>query len=226
MHLGLFSGIGPAASDYYYRRLIAIGHERGFALTLTMAHADSPTLLRNLGSGDKNAQVDIYLGLADRLARAGATVLAIPSVSGHFCVDEFAARSPLPICSILESVSDAVEAVGLQRVGLLGTRGTMESLFFGGIRSAEVVIPDQNLSEVHDAYVTIALSGQVDPASRSVLVEAGRSLVSREGAEAVLLGGTDLVLVMDGPDIDFPVVDCAGVHVEALALLAERSSAA
>ncbi len=224
MHLGLFSGIGPAATDYYYRRLIAIGHERRFPLTLTMAHADSPTLLRNLELGATEAQVEIYLTLAERLAHAGAEVLGITSISGHFCIDDFEARSPLPICSILRSVSAVVESAGYRRVGLLGTRGTMESAFFGGISSAELIAPSRELDRVHDAYVKIALSGEVDPESRSVLVEAGRDLVRHDGAQAVLLGGTDLVLVMDGPDIDFPVVDCAGVHVEALALLGARSS--
>ena len=93
--------------------------------------------------------------------------------------------------------------------------------FFGGISTAEVIAPQgADLPSVHEAYVKIAQSGKADPESRAVLVDAGRRLVSSDGAEAVLLGGTDLVLVMDGPEVDYPVVDCAGVHIEVLARLA------
>jgi aspartate racemase len=225
MHVGLFSGIGPAATDYYYRRLIALGHRRGFPLELTMAHADSPTLLGNLAARDVDAQVEIFVRLAERLARAGAEVIGVTAISGHFCIDEFTERSPLPVSSILEAVSREVAEGGFARVGLLGTAGTMESRFFGGIRTAEVLVPEANLAEVHEAYIRIAASGTVDADSRRILVEAGRSLVRDQGAETVLLGGTDLVLVMDGPDIDFPVVDCAGVHVNVLAELAEGGGA-
>ena len=221
MHLGLIGGIGPAATDYYYRKLIAIAHERDFPLELTIAHADSPTLLANLASNDTASQVDIYMGLAHRLVRAGADVMAITSISGHFCFREFVKHSPLPLCDILKTVSDAVETAGYQRVGVLGTRGTMESQVFGGISSAEVVAPGGDaLSRVHDAYVTIAQSGEADPESAATLLDAGRRLVMDDGVQAVLLGGTDLVLVMGGPEVDYPVLDCAGVHIDALALLA------
>ena len=97
----------------------------------------------------------------------------------------------------------------------------MQSRFFGGLVDAEVVIPEGNVVDVHEAYLQIARTGVADAASRDLLISAGRSLVESRGAEAVLLGGTDLVLVM-GAGLDFPVVDCAGVHVDALAELAAR----
>lgn len=103
----------------------------------------------------------------------------------------------------------------------------MESALFGGISTAEVVPPQgADLQAVHDAYITIALAGKSDPASARTLIDAGRRLVQAEGADAVLLGGTDLVLVMDGPDVDYPTVDCAGLHIDALAEMAARPEGA
>ena len=147
--------------------------------------------------------------------------MAVTSISGHFCLSEFREISPLPVCDILQTVSSGLQASGHDRGWVLGTKGVMESRLFGGITTAEVVAPTQmDLDLVHDAYVTIALAGEPDPASAEVLIEAGRRLVRSEQVDAVLLGGTDLVLVMDGPEVDYPVVDCAGLHVEALAALA------
>ncbi len=69
MHIGLIVGIGPAATDFYYRYLIAAAARIGRDLELTVAHADTPTLLRNQSTANDQAQVDIYLRLTERLHR-------------------------------------------------------------------------------------------------------------------------------------------------------------
>lgn len=71
MHIGLIVGIGPAATDYYYRQLISAAARAGKDLELTMAHADTPTLLRHQPEGNVQAQVDIYGRLTERMQRAG-----------------------------------------------------------------------------------------------------------------------------------------------------------
>ncbi len=221
MHLGLVGGIGPAATDYYYRQLISRFRARGQPLDATIVHADSPTLLANMDAGAVEAQVEIYGVLAGRLLDAGADVMAITSISGHFCVEEFRRESPLPVCNILETISSALSKAGYSRVGVLGTRGTMTTRLFGGITSAEVVAPSgPALDAVHEAYVSVAMAGAPDPVSRETLVDAGREMVRSQDVEAVLLGGTDLIVVMDGAELDFPVVDCAGLHITELARLA------
>ena len=69
MHIGLIGGIGPAATDYYYRRLISTSAKMDVTLELTIVHADTPTLLRNLASNDGAAQTAIYDRLTNRLKR-------------------------------------------------------------------------------------------------------------------------------------------------------------
>ncbi len=93
MHIGLIGGIGPGATDYYYRRLISTFAERNSALDLTIVHADAPTLLRNLASNDVAAQTSIYARLTARLVSAGAECVAVTSIAGHFCIDAFKAIS-------------------------------------------------------------------------------------------------------------------------------------
>jgi aspartate racemase len=86
MHIGVIGGIGPAATDFYYRRLIAAFASKKTPLELTIAHADAPTLLNNLASNDKAGQAAIFTRLTKRLAAAGANCVAITSIAGHFCM--------------------------------------------------------------------------------------------------------------------------------------------
>jgi aspartate racemase len=221
MHIGLIGGIGPAATDFYYRRLISTFARRKATLELTMVHADTPTLLNNLARNEAAAQTAIYTRLTNRLVLAGAECVVVTSIAGHFCIDEFKPVSALPVVDLLAEVSRAVEARGLKRVGVLGTRTVMETRFYGRIASAEIVPPrGADLDDVHGAYVAMAAAGFVTEDQRSIFKTAGRRLMEEQGAEAVLLGGTDLALVFHGESSDFPVVDCAAIHADAVATLA------
>ena len=157
MHIGLIGGIGPAATDFYYRRLISTFAVKKAALELTIAHADTPTLLSHLASDDAAAQVVIYMRLTNRLVMAGAECVVVNSIAGHFCIDAFKAVSPLPVVDIISEVGRAIEKRGLKRIGILGTRTVMETGFYGGVASAEIIPPGgQDLDDAHQAYVTMA----------------------------------------------------------------------
>ena len=152
MHIGLIGGIGPAATDFYYRRLIATFASRKTPLELTIAHADTPTLLKNLASSDKAAQATIFTRLTKRLAAAGSNCVAITSIAGHFCMDAFKAVSPLPAVDMIVEVNRAIAERGLSRVGILGTQTVMETRFYGGVTSAQIIPPrGQDLLDVHQA---------------------------------------------------------------------------
>lgn len=218
MHIGLIGGIGPAATDFYYRRLIATFARAKTPLELTIVHADTPTLLRNLSANDAESQVSIYQRLTKRLATAGAECVVVTSIAGHFCIDAFKAVSPLPVVDMISEVGEAVEARGLLRIGILGTRTVMESRFYGGISSAEIIPPDgPELEAVHEAYVSMATSGFVTDSQKSIFNAASRRLITEHGAEAIMLGGTDLALAFHEQTTGFPLVDCAAIHVDAIA---------
>jgi len=221
MHIGLIGGIGPAATDFYYRRLVAAFAGKKAPLELTIAHADTPTLLKNLASNDKAGQAAIFTRLTERLAAAGANCVAITSIAGHFCMDAFKAMSPLVAVDIIVEVNRAIAERGPTRVGILGTQAVMETRFYGGVTSTEIIPPSgQDLLDVHQAYVTMAASGVVTEAQRSVFDVASHRLLKDKGAQAILLGGTDLALVYDEQTSDFPLIDCASIHADAIARLA------
>ena len=142
MHIGLIGGIGPAATDFYYRRLISTFASKKAALELTIVHADTPTLLSNLASNDAAAQVAIYTRLTNRLVAAGAECVVVTSIAGHFCIDAFKAASSLPVVDMISEVGRAIEKRGLKRIGILGTRAVMETRFYGGVASLDFHGPE------------------------------------------------------------------------------------
>jgi aspartate racemase len=221
MHIGLIVGIGPAATDYYYRQLIAAAASAGNDLELTMAHADTPTLLRHQAEGNAQAQVDIFRRLTERMQRAGIARVAVTSIAGHFCIDAFKAVSSVPVIDLLDAVQREVKRRCVKRVGLLGTRVVMESRFYGVLEGVEVVAPTDDLTDVHEAYVAMASAGIASTAHREVFMRAGQSLVRDCGCESILLAGTDLALVFrKGVEPGFDVLDCAEAHAKAIAAFA------
>ncbi len=221
MHIGLIGGIGPAATDFYYRRLISTFASKKVALELTIVHAEAPTLLGNLASNAAANQVAIFVKLTNRLAAAGAESVAITSIAGHFCIDAFKASSVLPVVDMISEVNRAIEQRAFERIGILGTRTVMETRLYGGVPGVEVVPPSgQDLEDVHQAYVAMAASGIVTEAQRAVFVAASKRLLNDSGVEAIMLGGTDLALVFNARDTDFPLIDCAAIHADAIARLA------
>ncbi len=218
MHIGLVGGIGPAATDYYYRGLIDAAAEKGFTLELTMVHAEAPTLIKNQAAGDVAAQAAVFRRLAERLQAAGGDVIVITSIAGHFCIEDLKRTSPLPVIDIIEEVDRDLEQSGLRKVGVLGTRMAMETRLYGRVRAAELLAPaGDELGSVHDAYAAMAAAGAVTEEQRDIFLAASRRLIDEQGAEAIMLGGTDLALVFDGTDYGFGIIDCAKIHVDAIA---------
>jgi aspartate racemase len=224
MHIGMIVGIGPAATDYYYRQLIATMAHAGVDLQLTMAHADTPTLLHHQAENNQSAQVAVYMELANRLKRCGVEMLAVTSIAGHFCIEAFKRVSPIPVIDLLETVKVEVNRRGLKKVGLLGTRVVMASQFYGVLDGVQVVPPTAMLQEVHDAYVSMASQGMATEQHRAVFLEAANNLIREEGCESILLAGTDLALVFHkNSDPGFPLLDCAEVHAAAIAKYAMQA---
>ena len=227
MHIGLIVGIGPgpAATDYYYRYLISALASAEQNLTLTMAHADAPTLLRHQAAGNVDAQVEIYRQLTLRLHQSGIEQVAITSIAGHFCIDAFKAISPVPVIDLLEVVKAEMKQHGFRKVGLLGTRVVMESRFYGVLDDIEVIAPQVSLAEVHDAYISMATAGLASHAHRELFLHAGKTLINDHGCEAIMLAGTDLALVFK-KDVNpgFKVFDCAQIHAQAIARVAMQNS--
>jgi aspartate racemase len=224
MHIGLIGGIGPAATEFYYRGLVAECSAASWPLELTIAHADMNVLLDNLAAGAADEQARIFCHHVGQLAVAGAGVAAITSIAGHFCYRELEAISPLPLTSALATLEREVGDRNLHRVGLLGSSVAMETGLYGTLADLEFVLPQgDEFQAVNDEYFAMAGAQIATAAQRELFFSAGARLCSEQGAEAVILAGTDMFLAFAGADPGFAVVDCAEVHIRALAEIARRA---
>lgn len=217
MHIGLIGGIGPAATEFYYRNLVKRHADAGRKMDLTIVHADVTTLIGNFTNRAHAAQVDDYMKYVRRLQAAGCDAIATTSMAGHFCIEQLIEASPLPVVNAIPVINDYFRAHNIGCVGLMGTGGVMKSKLYGGITSAEVLVPqdDDVFEKVSETYFALARSGECTEEQREFFFEIGREMINR-GADAVMLAGTDLCLAFDGHDPGFPVVDAALVHVGAI----------
>jgi aspartate racemase len=220
VHIGLIGGIGPAATVAYYDRLTRLVRDAGQHLELTIVHADVSEMIANVLADRREEQAAIYAALIERLKAAGAECAAITSIGGSFCFPETERISPLPLVSAVAPLDDHFAASGLRRVGLLGTEVVMRTRLYGQLARTEAVAFDGDLVALGQVYLDVATSGGCTDEQRATLFDAGRAMVEDQGAQAIVLAGTDLSLAFGGHDPGYPVVDALDVHVAVLADLA------
>jgi aspartate racemase len=210
--LGLIGGLGPSATIYYYRGLIAAHAAAGRVARMLIAHADVDHG-RPLAEAGKLDELARYLnGFIDATAAGGAEMAAIVAVTPHICSAQLLPLLRIPLIDMVSVVADEVRARGLKRIALLGTRSTVQSRMFGRL-GVEVVVPRlEEIDAINTAYLDVVYDRNTS-ATLDRLREVARTLMKRDGAESVLLAGTDLSMVMNEADAGFPTIDCAGVHV-------------
>lgn len=219
MHIGLIGGIGVAATLVYYQRLTAAVADMGERLECTIVHAQVQDLLRTNTNDLRDEQAALYAPLIDRLKAAGADCAAITSLGGHFCFAETQALSSLPLVSAVTPLDAAFQAKGHRTVGILGTRVVQRTGFYGSLKETRAVVLEDEIDTIGQTYTDMAQVGVCTPEQRAYFLDAGQRLIDR-GADAVVLGGTDLGLAFDGQDPGYTVVDALDVHVDILARLA------
>ena len=220
--VGLVGGLGPESTIDYYRRILdAWACERpGSMPSLVLDSLDVQRALR-LVDTDRPALVAYLLASLRRLAGAGADFAALTANTPHLVFDELADRSPVPLLSIVEVCAEAARARGLRRVVLLGTRFTMEAPFYPDVcarSGVEVVTPSaEDRAWVHACYIGELLRGDFRDESRQRFVALLERLRAEEGLDGIVLGGTELPMLLSAPVIaGLPVLDTTGLHVEAI----------
>ena len=218
MHIGLIGGIGPAATEFYYRHLVARHEAAGRPMELTIVHAHVHKLAANAMAGRTEAQAAEFAALTGRLKGAGAEAVANTSIDGHFCSDAFEPLSPLPALNVAPAIAAGLRARGIEKIGLIGTAVAMTTGIYGALTGIGTVIPEgDDLQTTNDVYIALARAGAVSEDGRATLFRIGRDLVERQGAEAVLLAGTDLFVAFEGRDPGYPTIDGALLHIDAIA---------
>ena len=219
---GLVGGLGPEATIDYYRRLLRAWNDRfpGTSPPLVIDSLDARLVLR-LAATDRAQLVDYILASVQRLERAGAHFAVITSNTTHIVFDAVAEGAAIPLISIVETCADEAAHLQYKRCALLGARFTMESDFYPAAftrRGLEIVVPEwQDRDWIHDRYVNQLLPGDFRDSTRAEFVAVVQRLREQRKIDAVILGGTELPLLLREPRVaGLPVLDTTGLHVAAI----------
>lgn len=218
--VGIVGGIAPESTIEYYRLLVAEYRRRRADESYPPILINSIDLTRMIGliaAGEMEA-VTAYLGKEiARLARAGADFAVLASNTPHIVFDELRRRAPVPMISIVAAAADAARALGLRRVGLFGTRFTMQGPFYPAVFAAAgmaVVAPTpEEQAWIHDKYMGELVDGIIRAQTRERLLEIAERQRARDGVEAIVLGGTELPLILREAAGPVRFLDTTAIHV-------------
>jgi aspartate racemase len=220
--VGLIGGLGPESTVDYYRRILE-AWQREDPSTSPSIVIDSLDVKRalHLVATDRFALSEYLFESLQRLAGAGVDFIAMTANTPHVVFDALAARSKVPMLSIVEVCAADARQRRLRRVALLGTRFTMEATFYQDVCARQgivVVTPArEERAWLHEKYVGELLKGDFRDETRREFASLIGSLREREGVEAVILGGTELPLLLASPVItDVPMLDTTALHVAAI----------
>jgi aspartate racemase len=220
--VGLVGGLGPESTIDYYRRILE-GWERegpGTAPSIVIDSLDVQRAL-HLVATDRPALVEYLGGSLHRLAGAGVDFAAMTANTPHIVFDELAARSSIPLLSIVEVCATEARQRGLRKLALLGTRFTMEASFYPEVCARSgiaVATPNEaDRTWVHARYVGELLKGDFREDTREQFAALVHRLRDEQGIDGVILGGTELPLLLSTPTIaELPALDTTALHVAAI----------
>jgi aspartate racemase len=218
--IGLVGGIGPESTIDYYRAMIAAYRERqadGSYPSIVINSIDLKRLIGSIGNDDLTAAADYLVDAVAALARAGAALGLIGANAPHIVFDEVQRRSPIRLVSIVQATCDAAKARGFTRLGLFGARFTMQGRFYPDVFSKAGMTlatpdPDDQIY-IHDRYMTELVRGVLLDDTRNELMRIAGRLQERAGIEALILGGTELSLILRSDKAaGLPLLDTTRIH--------------
>jgi aspartate racemase len=217
--IGLIGGMSWESSAEYYRIINREMNRRlggVHSAQCLMYSVDFEGIKRLQHEGDWERLAEAMKEAAVRLERGGADFIVLCTNTMHRVADAIAASVSISTLHIADPTADKIKAAGFQRIGLLGTAFTMEQDFYKGRlqqrHGLEVIVPDENDRRiVHEIIYKELVLGQIRPESR----QAYRAIIARlieRGAQAVILGCTEIMLLVSDEDSAVPLFDTTTIH--------------
>lgn len=221
--LGIIGGIGPESTIDYYKTIVALYRERkpdGSYPPIVINSIDMQRIVKMFEAGELQKLTSAFAEELQKLHRAGVDFALLAANTPHLVFDDLQRQSPLPLISIVEATCEVAKARGLKRVGLFGTRFTMQATFYRDVFSREgiaVVVPDAaDQDYIHEKYMGELVPGIFLPETRAGLLVIVDRLAEQTAIEGVILGGTELPLILRDPAHNgIPFFNTTRIHAAA-----------
>ncbi|WP_425646534.1 aspartate/glutamate racemase family protein [Agrobacterium leguminum] len=221
--LGLIGGIGPESTLLYYRKLVYAAHERvgeHFFPNLTIESLNVFDVFRFCQGKDYDGLATYLMTGINNLIAAGAEIVALTGNTPHIVFDALQAQSSVPLISIVEATRDEAVRQNFRRLGLLGTRFTMEADFFKEPFRAtglDVIVPTAPEIDYISGKIADELErGLVNDETREGFLAIVRRMKDEHGMDALILGCTELPLLFKDARVPVKTLDTMDVHIDAL----------
>ncbi len=220
--IGLIGGMSWESSIHYYRIINELVREKRGGLhsaKSVMYSVDFAEIEAMQREGRWEQAAELMVDAARRVERGGADFILICTNTMHRMADEVSRGIGIPLLHIADATAERIKPLGLNRIGLLGTRFTMEEDFYKGRlierHGLDVRVPSTAGREIiHRVIFEELVVGAINPASRARFVEIMNELIE-EGVQGVILGCTEIGLLVNQSDIRAPVFDTTEIHARA-----------
>lgn len=220
--VGIIGGIGPESTVAYYRSITASYREQKRDGSYPSILINSIDLTRMLGLIGENrlAEATEYLfHEVQKLAQAGADFGLLAANTPHIVFNEIQQRSSIPLISIVEVTCEEAKLSRLKKVGIFGTRFTMQQSFYPDVFArAGIALVAPELDEqdyIHDKYMNELVIGTVLPETRERLLMIVDRMMEKQGIDGLILGGTELPLILKEVEYNgIPFLDTTQIHVK------------
>lgn len=217
--IGLLGGMSWESSLEYYRIINEAVREKLGGLhsaQCVLYSVEFAPIERLQREGRWEEATQEMIAAARHIEAGGADFLVICTNTMHKMADEVQSHLAIPLLHIADATAEKVKAKGYQRIGLLGTRFTMQEAFYKGRLTdrfgLEVLVPDAADQEIIQAIIYDELClGKILPASRAAFVRVINQLAQR-GAEGIILGCTEISMLVDAKDTPLPLFDTTRIH--------------
>lgn len=219
--IGIIGGIGPESTLEYYRFIIDSYREKkqdGSYPLIIINSINLQKVVDLITAGELTRVAEHFVAEIHKLAKAGADFGLLSANTAHIVFDEVQRQSPIPLISIVQATCDAAKAQGLKKLGLLGTRFTMQGRFYPDVFSkAGIALATPNEQEqayIHEKYMGELVKGIFLPETRERLLAIVNALRERESIDGLILGGTELPIILRDSSNGIPFLDTTKIHVE------------
>ncbi len=220
--LGIIGGIGPESTIDYYRLIVSTYRQRrpdGSFPPVIINSIDMTKMLGLIGANEMKAVTDYLVGEVNKLSKAGADFGLLAANTPHIVFEQIYERARIPLISIVQAACDAARARDLVRLGLFGTRFTMQGSFYPDVfskRGLQIVVPDEpDQDYIHDKYMHELVHGDFREETRSHLLEIVDRLIEQQHIQGLILGGTELPLILKEESYHgIPFLDTTRIHVD------------
>ena len=219
--VGIIGGIGPESTIEYYRGIIDGYRERqtdGSYPSIILNSINLKVLIDLITANELERAADHLVDQLQPLARAGVDFGVIAAGTPHIVFDQVQARSPIPLLSLVEATCAAATKLNLKKIALFGTRFTMQGSFYQNVfAKAGITLAVPQADEqtyIHDKYMDDLVRGIILPETHDRLLAILDKMKERDGVEALILGGTELSLIIkDTEHSGMAILDTTKIHV-------------